>query len=132
MSRIHRRDARGDWALEVKRDYPYWRYSHPPSSPFAPLPRYLLSVQVTRGQMQQLPGSPGWERRGCPSWEYGYRPGYGYSRDELLTVKDIEVTEEEANRIANGVHPLDVLLPAWPECGYRLVAVPDPLAGGAW
>ena len=45
--------------------------------------------------------------------------------EQLRELRDSEVTAEEATRIANGTHPRDVLL--FPECGWRLAVVPDPL-----
>jgi hypothetical protein len=57
----------------------------------------------------------------------GFNSGY-------LELSRIHLADAEAQGIAHGMHPLDVLLhreELWPECGYRLVAVPDPLTGGA-
>lgn len=63
--------------------------------------------------------------------------GLGFSlgfNSSYLELSRIHLTDAEAWSIAHGTHPLDVLLhreEPWPECGYRLVAVPDPLTGGA-
>lgn len=59
---------------------------------------------------------------GSVMYEFG---GRGYH--EMI---GIEVTEDEARRIADGTDPLDVLL--LPAEGYRLTVVPDPLTERTW
>lgn len=48
--------------------------------------------------------------------------------NDLVRVENIEITAAEASRISNGEHPRDVLL--FPECGYRMAILPDPLVTG--
>lgn len=117
MSRIHRRGEYRDWSLEAVR--PEYYYSLSPSFPVAV--RYRLSVSVfSRDEAQQLIDAV--TDRCCPS----VRTGLGSD----IRIEGIEVTEAEARRITNGEDPVEVLLGTFPDCGYRLVAVPDPLLGG--
>lgn len=109
MSRMY--SAAGDWSLECHFDGRTGR------------PQFLLSLSLTTRQVQQLTDSG--INRGLV-FESGLRcVGWVY-------VKNIELTQAEAEQVAHGTDPRDVLFPARPACGYRLVAVPDPLLGGGW
>lgn len=124
MSRYHSPRV---WTLDMKRE-PYWSAYTAMGSPFAYAgpPRYLLSMDVTIDQMQELLRLVEGRHdpyRGYPSFIHHMTTSY-------VRVTGIEVTEAEARRITQGADPLEVLLGTFPECGYRLVAVPDPLLGG--
>jgi hypothetical protein len=106
-----------DWTLEARHDgYPYTYGA------FATAVRYRLTITLTYDQAEQLLGA---SDRGCPS----FRHLLGSLNGTILQVSGIELTEAEALAIARGTSPLDVLFPIWPECGYRLVAVPDAALG---
>jgi hypothetical protein len=126
MSRIHNRNG---WTLDVGyEDLPgvlgtgldiYGNSLQAYAGP----PRCLLSVRITREQYSALYTSEAFMagERGSPSVSYGF--GY-YGGYDMMWVENIRVTPGEANEIARGTHPMDVLFPVWPELGYRLVAVP--------
>lgn len=119
MSRLHGRSP-CDWTLTTERDPGFFT-----AWGLVPVPdRYLLSLRLTHEQAHALlesvsarPGSPGWAYRGCPDFSSSSRAG-----DHLVDVRNIEVTAAEADQVARGASPLDILF-AWPELGYRLVAV---------
>lgn len=130
MSRAHYRYPR-NWTLEVDRG-PYsfgFAYS---SSPFAYAGpprylRYLLSMDVTRDELNAL-------MRLVQDLHDLYRgyPTVSSCYGSSLRVTGIEVTEAEARRMTQpGNDPLEILLGTFPECGYRLVAVDDPLVFGS-
>jgi hypothetical protein len=120
MARMHRRDPRGDWSLEFRREHEPFGYI-PPGSAWNSPGQYLLSMAVTQAEAQQL-----LDRRGSFSFqlEYSFARPCPYARD-------IEVTPAEASQIVAGTHPRDVLFPVYPR-GYRLYAVPDPFITGNW
>jgi hypothetical protein len=125
MSRIHGRSPR-DWTLEVHRDDYSFRWSAGWPGPGAV--RFTLSMRMTPDEANQLvdvmnhrpvafhsPVSFGW----------AYDAG-----DILMQVHGLELTEDEARRIAHGHEdPLDVLAGPVPACGYRLRAVVTDLKG---
>lgn len=131
MSRIHRRYPR-NWTLDMVRDSPYGGY---PSSAFAFAlagpPRYLLAMDVTWDGMQsllQLIEDRHDAYRGYPVFSHNHEHR---SQGYYVRVTGIEVTEAEARRMTQpGTDPLEVLLGTFPECGYRLTAIPDPLVFG--
>lgn len=106
--------ATGDWTLECHYDYSPYGLPGPP--------QYLLSIRLTTAQTQQLLNEGA--VRGCPSFRLCIGDG-----DNRLYAKGIELTQAEALAISGGASPLDVLFPVWADCGYRLVAVTDPLLG---
>jgi hypothetical protein len=129
MSRIH--NNRNGWTLDVGyEDLPGVMgtdiYGNSLAA-YAGPPRFLLSVRVTREQYSALYTSEAFlaGERGSPSVSYG--SGY-YGGYDMMRVENIRVTPGEANEIAHGTPPLDVLFPVWPEYGYRLVAVPERLS----
>ncbi len=115
MSRI----SGSTWSLDVEHDeggpfgsHGYW---------FPVSTRYRLRISLTTEQARRLLSSPEFSRglRGCPSFTC-----LSFRAD--LTVKDIELTHDEAMAIGNGTDPLEILFPLpWPDCGYRLTVVPD-------
>lgn len=112
MSRLHRRDPRGDWSLEIE-----WAgFGGSRGMFYARTSRYLLSMAVTRDEAQQLMQSGS---RGLVE----FIQSYSYSGD-VLHARGIEVTEQEVQQVMNGTHPRDVLFDPDPACGYRLRAVP--------
>lgn len=121
MGRVHRRDPRGDWSLEL--DLPDHFVSVVSSSAVwlpAGRPRYSLSLRLTREQAVALLDESNGTNRGCPHFQHG--------TGMMMQVSGIELTPDEVDLVAHGTHPLDVLFPVWPEYGYRLVAVPVRLS----
>jgi hypothetical protein len=119
VGRIHRRDPRGDWSLEVT--YPDRYYSTVMSSVFivAPAPSYRVDMRLTRDQMDAL-----YESSRGAGVTFSYHASYG----DCISARGIEVTAEEADQIAHGTHPLDVLFDGpWRGLGYSLKVVPAPL-----
>lgn len=122
MSRMHKRDHRGDWTLTTERDPGFflaWGLGLVPGPD-----RYLLSLRLTHEQAHALlesvsarPGSPAWAYRGLP--DFACR-----AHDSLIDVRNIELTAAEADQVAHGASPLDILF-GWAELGYRLVAEED-------
>lgn len=83
--------------------------------------RYHLSLRLTYDQARALLVSSTSADRGCPLFERALG-------GELLNVTGIRITERESVAIRNGTNPVDVLgIDPWPECGWRLAVVPDPL-----
>jgi len=134
VSRIHRRDPRGDWSLETDYGYGYQPGGYQPLFAYTAAPVFRLSMLMTRERVYDLMdtgvnshrvagGGTAYVYRGAPSITYGITYG------NFLSVRDIEVTVDEANRMVNGEHPLDVLFgEPWPDCGYKLKVVPAELA----
>ncbi len=106
-----------DWALNVH--YPVNFYISGVIAGGFPVvtgnPVYVLGITLTRAEACELQQDP---RRG-----YGVSFTSGLST--LVRAENIELTREEASRIANGEHPRDVVL--FPACGYRLTVVPEML-----
>lgn len=112
-----------DWAIDVERDDFGWGFGLMAVSP-ARL-RYTLSLRLTPAESQLLMERAELVAR-SPALQLAWH------HDGLVRVKGIDITEAEARAIQGGASPLDVLLIApWPELGYRLTAVPVPLAGGS-
>lgn len=121
MSRLHGRSPR-DWTINMDRDA---GFGAPWGSLWSPAPpRYTLSLLLTRDEVNQLLDVVGSRHDGFR----GYPSYMSAGASTLVRVSGLEITEEEARWIAQyHEDPLAVLLGAWPECGYRLHAVPDPL-----
>ncbi len=97
------------WSLHAERDYGGIVGL---SAVFGPT-RFFLDINLIPAEAYEITSGPA---RGYPSMT---------GSANIMHVRNIEVTAEEATRIANGTHPRDVLL--FPECGWRLAVVPDPL-----
>lgn len=117
MSRIHRRDPRGEWSLEFHHPviHPGWGWN---SAAFPASPLCLVSLAVSREEAYRLMETGS---RGNVAFQSQY--SYAYVNGDQLWASGIEVSAAEANRIANGEHPRDVLFGPPPACGYRLHAV---------
>jgi hypothetical protein len=120
VSRIHRRDARGEWTLEVVHPGQRGVWGHGGgffAQALGP-PLYLVSMAVTRDEAHRLMESGS---RGTVS----FQAARSYAGDQMWA-SGIEVTVAEAGRMMlHGEHPRDVLLGPPPACGYRLRAVID-------
>jgi hypothetical protein len=123
VSRIHHRD--GEWSLEVQYGYPVHSGLLSGSLTYSrSRPSFQLSMAVTPQEAQRLMTEPG-PYRGTVLFSASWSCAAG-----TLDASGIELTEAEAERIRSGEHPRVVLFGTFPACGYRLYAVPDPLAGG--
>lgn len=125
MSRLHGRSP-CDWTLTAEYD-PGAQLAWIAGMTPGPV-RYLLSLQLTHEQAYALMnavntwhGSPGGDYRGCP--DFTSRAG-----GSLVEARNIELTAAEADQVAHGASPLDILF-GWAELGYRLTVVPDSLTG---
>lgn len=117
MSRMHGHGPDGDWSLEVERETVYWGAGVPWFGPV----RCYLSMSLSLAEAREL-----METRNTGGISFST----GSCRYDRIHAKNIEVTEEEANRIARGEHPRDVLFwTDWP--GWRITVVPDPLIGAS-
>jgi hypothetical protein len=118
VSRIHRRDPRGDWTLDVVHPGSYgWGAGSGFFTRALGPPLFVLSMAVTRDEALRLTESGS---RGSVS----FQTLYGYAGDRMQA-SGIEVTVAEAGRMMRGEHPRDVLLGPPPACGYRLFAVTE-------
>ncbi len=108
-----------DWTLQVEPD----PYSFGRSGWWPAAAQYRLTVTLDVTQANQLLESD--RGRGYLAWTFSMR-----AAQVAVEVSGIELSAEEAARVAQGDNVLDVLLgQAWPELGYTLRAVPDPLLG---
>lgn len=110
VSRMHR----DDWSLNII-DRPSFAFSG-----YSPQPRFVLSLSLTLREVHELVNQPG---RGYPA----FSPRASCFSELMISADGIEVTREEANRIAGGEHPRHVLFWSdWPD-GWRVIIMPDPL-----
>jgi hypothetical protein len=118
VNRLHGRAGSTDWVLESRYDSYSYAYASHWAAPSLAM-RYLLSVALTHEQANGLMSRQAERLSGAHVTTHHY--------DNLVLVKGIELTAAEAGQLRSGTSPLDILFPVWPELGYRLVAVPDPL-----
>lgn len=134
MARLHGRSPR-DWTIDFDLDMVNVTALGSLNTVLVPgQSRYVLSMLLTYEEVRRLMNeivNPGDPARAYPARAYRGTPHLdSVSFGTAYRVSGIEITREEVERIRKGTDPLDVLLPAWPECGYRLTAVPVKLPAG--
>ena len=125
MSRVHRRDPRGDWTLDAVHPAALGSWNAGGrffTQAFGP-PLFLLSMEVTRNEAQRLVESG--SRGPSVAFQSLYSYSYYASGGDRMRASGIEVTQNEAERMMRGEHPRDVLFGPPPACGYRLYAVTE-------